>query len=123
MKVDGLLHAYTERLCFIGLVLFASSSLATDLMDVYRDALANDTTFKAAYSTYMANSEAIPQALSALLPQVTLNAQAGKAHDTVDAGIFKVDSTYAYKQWQMNATQAVFNYQAWKKCGPGQKCC
>ena len=38
---------------------------ATDLMDVYHQALANDPVFKAAYDTYMAQSQQIPQATAA----------------------------------------------------------
>jgi outer membrane protein len=101
-------------IAFILWLTLSHLSHATDLMDVYQDALANDNIFKAAFSTYMATTEAVPQAQSALLPQVTLNGQVGKAHDELNAGIFNINSTYGYKQWQVNASQAIFNYQAWK---------
>lgn len=87
---------------------------ATDLMDVYHEALNNDTQFKIAYSTYMANSEAVPQALAALLPQVNLSAQVANNLMNVDASIFSTDTTYSSKQWQLNGSQAIFNYRAWK---------
>ncbi|MDP3558744.1 MAG: TolC family outer membrane protein [Legionellaceae bacterium] len=86
---------------------------ATDLMDVYRDALANDPTFKQAYSTYMANREALPQATAALLPQVLVSAQAGRFKQHVEAGTLIIDADYDAQQWQINATQTLFNYQSW----------
>lgn len=92
----------------------AFASYATDLMDIYQEALSNDPIFKAAFSTYMANTEAIPQAESALYPQVTASGQAGKAHDIASGGGFSTNSGYTFKQWEINATQAIFNYQAWK---------
>ena len=50
----------------------SSQAFATDLMDIYHQALENDTIFKNAYDTYMANAEALPQARAALYPQVGL---------------------------------------------------
>lgn len=97
---------------------YSSLSNATDLMDVYRQALDNDPTFKAAYSTFMANSEAVPQALAALLPQVTLKAQATRNFMSVSAGSFngipiQTNEMYDSRQWGLQASQAVFNYKAW----------
>ncbi|MDI1352188.1 MAG: hypothetical protein PSV35_05365, partial [bacterium] len=43
---------------------------ATDLMDIYKQTLENDTVFKQAYDTYMSSTEAIPQARAALYPQL-----------------------------------------------------
>jgi outer membrane protein len=94
----------------------ASAAHASDLIDVYRHSLENDPIFKAAYSTYMANAEAIPQARSALLPQVTLGAQATQNMFNTDvAGTDGLNGTEVYKsnQWRLNASQAIFNYQAW----------
>jgi outer membrane protein len=99
---------------YLSAIINATPSFATDLMDIYREALANDPQFKIAYSTYMASSEAIPQSEAALLPQMLVNGQAGKSYDIVDAGVFKINSNYLYRQWQLNASQAIFNYQAWK---------
>lgn len=83
---------------------------ATDLMDIYHQALENDPAFKEAYSSYMSSSEAIPQALAALYPQVTVGAQASRNY-TQSTPFF--ESTYNSNQWQVSASQAVFNYQAW----------
>lgn len=89
---------------------------AQDLMDVYQDALQNDTIFKAAYNSYLSTGESIPEALAALLPQVTLGANAGRNKVHAEAGpAFSIDAIFNSNQWQVNASQAVFNYQAWTK--------
>lgn len=90
-------------------------SFATDLMDIYRHALENDPTFKQAYSNYMSSSEAIPIAAAALYPQVTLAGTGGRYYQDVSDGIYSTISTYDQTQWSINATQTIFNYQAWSK--------
>ncbi|AHE66547.1 TolC family outer membrane protein [Legionella oakridgensis] len=92
-----------------------SAAQAADLMDVYRQALENDPTFKAAYSTFMSNTETIPQARAALLPQLTATAQVSRNVINVTAGSISSEQTYNSQQWQLSATQAIFNYQAWAK--------
>ena len=98
-----------------GCLLASNISYATDLMDVYRQALENDPTFKAAYSTYMSKSEAVPQAWAALLPQLTVSALAGRSQQDVISTNLKVQQPYQSNQWKINASQAVFNYQAWSQ--------
>lgn len=86
---------------------------ATDLLDVYRQALDNDPQFKAAYSTYMSSSEAIPQARAALYPQVLLGGQAGRNFDAATVNAQRDNTYYGSTLWQVTASQAIFNYQAW----------
>ncbi|MCW8409978.1 TolC family outer membrane protein [Legionella sp. PATHC035] len=89
---------------------------ATDLMDIYHQALENDPIFKNAYDTYMASAEALPQARAALLPQVGITAQATRNVFHVNDGIFTIqDNTYNSRTWQVSASQAIFNYQAWAR--------
>lgn len=92
-----------------------SVTYATDLMDIYRQALENDTVFKEAYSTYMSSREAIPQARSALYPQLNIGSQlARNVQDVITSGIH-LAQTYGSTQWTVTASQAVFNYQSWAK--------
>ncbi len=84
-------------------------------MDIYQHALENDTTFKLAYDTYMSSTEAVPQARAALFPQVGLNAQTGRNYQDSSAGPFSVNLYYGNTLWQVSASQAIFNYQAWAK--------
>lgn len=104
---------------------FSSLLQAADLIDVYRQALENDPSFKGAYSKFMSSSEALPQARAALLPQVTTGAQI--ARNNLRVGVsgdlvpgvpitdtsFLVDQTYNSDQWQIQASQAIFNFQSW----------
>ena len=93
---------------------------ATDLMDVYRQSLENDPVFKAAYSTYMSQRELVPQAWANLLPQLTINALAGRSNQEVVTSIFDIKQTYGTNQWRVSASQAVFNYQAWAQVQEAQ---
>ena len=95
--------------------MYASQLHATDLMDVYRQSLKNDPTFKAAYDTYKAQSEAVPQAWAALLPQLTLSAQAGRSEQEIRSNAIDLKQPYNTNQWKINASQAIFNYQAWSQ--------
>lgn len=89
---------------------------ATDLMDIYHQALENDPIFKNAYDTYKANKEALPQAWSALLPQAGLKAQTSRNFIHVNDGFFTItEDYYKSRNWQVSASQAIFNYQAWAR--------
>lgn len=91
----------------------ATQANATDLMDIYQQALENDTTFKQAYDTYMSSSEAIPQARAALYPQIGINSQVGRDLNRIKAGLASTHQEYNSNLWQVTASQAIFNYQAW----------
>lgn len=103
-------------ICYLMSLGLSTHSYATDLMDIYQQALENDTIFKGAYDTYMANAEAVPQARAALLPQVNITGQASMNQLHVNAGLFTIqDSDYKSTVWQFTASQALFNYQSWAK--------
>ena len=105
-----------KRLSFSCWLLSTTSwSFAADLMDVYRQSLENDPTFKAAYSTYKSQSEAIPQAWAALLPQLGFNALASRNQYQLHSASIDFTQPYGSNQWQISASQAVFNYQAWSQ--------
>jgi len=119
-RVRGCLCKIISR-C-LPLIMASATSLlhATDLMDVYRQSLDNDPTFKMAYSTYMAQRELVPQAWATLLPQLTIKALAGRSDQEVRATIFDIKQAYGTNQWSVNASQAVFNYQAWAQVQQAQ---
>ncbi|AOW57933.1 TolC family outer membrane protein [Legionella pneumophila] len=101
--------------CWILTLGVSTHVFATDLMDIYQQALENDTIFKEAYDNYMSSTEAIPQARAALYPQVGLGSQAGRNYQDAVAGAFSANQYYGNYSWQVNASQALFNYQAWAK--------
>lgn len=90
-----------------------TSAYATDLMDIYKQALENDTVFKNAYDTYMSSTEAVPQARAALYPQVSINSQIGRNLQNIRPVNLGGNIDYNSNQWQVTASQAVFNYKAW----------
>lgn len=90
-----------------------SSCYAVDLMSIYEQALEHDPTFKKAYSTYLSSAESVPQAFSALRPQASFNASKGLTNLNVTGVGDSINSTYDSTIWQVKASQALFNYQAW----------
>jgi len=100
-------------ICFILILGLSTLSYATDLMDIYHQALESDPIFKKAYDNYMAITEAVPQARAALLPQLTLSALKGSYYLSASDGIYSTTAYYGSTTWQLTASQAIFNYQAW----------
>jgi outer membrane protein len=94
---------------------YQSPALAADLMNIYEHALENDPTFKKAYSTYQSSSEAIPIALAALRPQAGVSAAGARTYLNVSGVGDGIVSTYDSLNWQLKASQAIFNYQAWSQ--------
>lgn len=103
-----------KRCLSIFLLCVSSLAQSADLMDIYHQALENDPTFKAAYNTYLAQAEAIPQAEAALLPQIGVTGQAGY-NQLIVTGPAPIGGTLNYdsEQIAINASQALFNLQAW----------
>jgi outer membrane protein len=70
---------HTLTLLLLGLPILVGAPLrAADLLDIYQIAAHRDARLQAAQAGFEASEEARPQALSALLPQVTLSAQYGR---------------------------------------------
>ncbi len=108
-----------NRLSFriIGLVLllgWSHSSLATDLVDAYKDAMRNDPTFKAAEAQFLAATQLLPIKASVLLPQLTTAGSVQRAHIDETFGPFSVNFDQTTTQYQINLNQIIFNLQAWQ---------
>lgn len=105
----------------------SSAVFATDLMDVYRCALSNDPQYQAAYSTMLSNQENLPQAVSALLPNI-----AGTANLTSNyLNVLSVNvpapqvvsgaagsnplgiTTYNSNGYSITLTQPIINFSNW----------
>ncbi|HEX7327647.1 MAG TPA: TolC family outer membrane protein [Casimicrobiaceae bacterium] len=86
---------------------------AEDLVQVYQDALRNDPTLAAAQASYRATQEAVPQARSALLPNVNLEAQANV--NQYDASVFtdprvNIDRNFWFGGLTVSASQPLYRY-------------
>tara|TARA_Y100000588_G_C14267760_1_gene930777 strand:- start:3308 stop:4558 length:1251 start_codon:yes stop_codon:yes gene_type:complete len=61
----------------------------------------------------MSNSELLPQAMSALKPQLSASGAVSRNAIRVQAGGFGGQLNYNSNTWQVIATQPIFNYQSW----------
>ncbi len=91
-----------------------NASFATDLLEVYYEALENDPIFKKAYTAFMAESQSIPQAMAALLPQLSIEGLSTRTYTEVLAGAnLDVNKTYGQTKFIVNASQSIFNMKLW----------
>src|SRR6266487_3460921 len=88
---------------------------AADLLQIYRDALANDATYAAARATRDAGLESLPQGLAQILP--TVNATAFTQYNDIAIGFRgTAQEQYQYRLGNSNGytvtlTQPLFNWQ------------
>ncbi len=75
----------TAGLAGLALSLQAGSGFAMDLLDSYKAALANDANYLAAQASAQADSEALPQAQSQLMPSLALSYSRTKLNSVSDS--------------------------------------
>lgn len=101
--------------CLMGL--FPAIASAADLLDVYRDALANDALFAAARAELQAGQEQVIQGRAGLLPNVGVSA--GISRERLDpAGT--PSSSYNSDSWSVQLTQPLFRMQNWIQAQQGE---
>src|SRR6266498_4245001 len=104
------------RLCFtlsLTVALSAAPTRAADLLQIYRDALANDATYASARATRDAGLENLPQGLAQVLPIV--NATAFTQYNNIDIS-FRGAAPDSQRLGNSNGlavtlTQPLFNWQ------------
>jgi outer membrane protein len=107
-------------------VALAGSGVAKDLIGVYEDAIRNDPQLRAADANRLASRESRPQALAALLPQVSGSAAYTRAHSGGNQDQFQVTPAGQFyvvplpytagtgeKQWSLDLRQNLFSWQNW----------
>ncbi len=89
-----------------------SSANATNLLDTYQMALQNDQTYANAVGTAKVTAEKSPQALAALLPQITGTGSLAWAKTYTDATSTTASSNIASKtrKYDLTLTQQIFNF-------------
>ena len=100
--------------CLLGALFSAPSAFPADLLQVYREALANDSQYQAARATAEAGREKLPQGLAGLLPTLAGTANTTRNHNTYDyrtAQPQKFDRDYNSHGWNLNLTQPLFRWQ------------
>lgn len=109
------------------LALISSSAGASNLITVYQDALHNDPQILEADATRRAAREARPQALAALLPQLSASASGTLDHNSgFEDEAYPVGNTNQFvlipfqqtldetsRQWSLNLRQNVFSWANW----------
>ena len=92
-----------------------------DLSEVYQQALRNDPQLREAEATRLAALEAKPQALSALLPQVTAGGNYSKDQSNGSQvafigqglGTYTSESDLTNKGWNLTLRQSLFKWDNW----------
>ena len=88
--------------------------LATDLLEVYHEALESDPSFKQAYANFMAESSTLPQAMASMLPQLSADALSARTYTEVMSGqLLDVNRTYHQNKVNVVASQSIFNFKLW----------
>jgi outer membrane protein len=110
-----------QRTHIVALLVFALSSApvgAADLLQIYRDALTNDSTYASARATRDAGLESLPQGLAQILP--TVNATGFTQANNVDIKFRDIAGTGATTEsrrsgptsgFTVTLTQPLFNWQ------------
>ena len=102
--------------CMLGLV-FVSVAKADDLIDIYKQALANDPTFKAEESNLMAVRENLPIKRSYLLPNISAIGSVNRTYNVNDSSITDPTTNRFYDQpvnYSLSITQPIFNFTYWE---------
>ena len=101
------------KLCavLVGSCFFSTAAIAADLMDIYRDAQAQDPVYSSARYAFDASKEIVPQSRAAnLLPSIGLSASLNRNHRKTD-GFPAADFTS--NGLNVNLTQPLFRMQNW----------
>lgn len=97
-------------------LLFSVSAQATDLLDVYRDAVKHDPIFAQAVSQAKSDKTRLQQALSGLLTRVDFTGDITRQKDRTSATVstlFPPIAIYNTHNLRLSLSQPVFNLQAW----------
>ena len=104
----------------LGLVFCAAPVFAADLLQIYRDALANDQQYVAARAASDALREKLPQGVAGLLP--TIGASGGALRNSNSYSGQNVDTSISYNTHSYNVklTQPLFSWQNYVQYGQGK---
>lgn len=105
-------------ICIAGV--FSGSVLAADLMQTYRDALANDARFAAARAQYEAGREKVVQGRAGLLPQVGLSADTTWTDPDYKPDLAGRSQSFNSNGYGVQLTQPLFRWQNWVQFKQGE---
>ena len=102
----------------LGLLAFSAAAVSADLLQVYREALANDAQYAAARATVEAGREKLPQGLAGLLPSI-----GATANTTWNENRYRADNQSALRKdfntnaYNVSLTQPLFRWQNYAQYG------
>jgi outer membrane protein len=99
-----------QLIALVAPLAFCQPATALDLIQSYREALANDSTFAAARYANIAGQERLPQARANLLPYV--GAALGRTRAETDSGPYHETTTSTDVSLQL--TQPLFDWSIWQ---------
>ena len=100
--------------CITFLSFYSAGSEAATFMEVFRDALNNDPTFKQAEAQWEVTKQELPLALAALLPQVNASSNLNlfHLHNNVNSNVVQ-SGTYTNQFYGISLQQPIFNASLW----------
>ena len=101
--------------------LFASALLtlnvqASDLLQVYKEALSNDAYYGSAHAALAASREKLPQGRAGLLPSIDVAASSSRTNSNfAPDGALNLNQTYHNENYRLSFTQPLFNWANWEQ--------
>lgn len=95
--------------------LITPNALAVNLLDVYKQALSSDPTFKAARAQWLTDRETLAIKRSALFPQLSASGGVSRNYTNADS-IVSGNNTASYgnqSNYSLQLTQSLFNFGKW----------
>lgn len=104
-----------KLLIFLTTLICLQSAHATDLLEVYQQALSSDPIYQQAVSQRLSTKEGVPISLSSLLPNIALTynpgiTRSGFSGANVATGSSPRNNTLRFYNLTLSLTQTVFNY-------------
>ncbi len=108
-------RAFARGFAALALALTGTAVHADNLLQVYRLAQQNDPEFAAARAEYQAAREAVPQARSAVLPQVTFSASTSEdSQEDLDTG---QSDDFSSTEYALSLRQTLFDWNEFSGLG------
>ena len=121
--ISALLGAVFVAPLVAPLAALSSTASAADLLNIYKDALANDAVYSSARYTLQAGQEKYPQGLATLLPVINagMNTQYNDANIASRAtNVAAVGRAFNNNGYNITLTQPLFRWQNWQTFEQGK---
>ena len=112
----------TRLAALVASTLFACQAQAADLLQVYREALANDAVFASARASLAAGAERTPQGLAGLLPNVALSGSYVRTEGDVDISSLNVNRSggATVNSYTVSLAQPLVRWANWETYQQGK---